>query len=97
MSLFEGSEEGDPVSPDMMSRLLKLYSDDEDVYNSLLNYPHKVFMCYGEECCKCGGTVVNIHFRTTPYSWEHLYGREGFMKICSSCKRRLSMIIVIMN
>jgi len=89
--------EGDPVSPEMMSHLLKLYKDDVDVYNSLLKYPNKVFMCKDEECCKCAGDVVIIYFITSPYSWEHLCGRAGYMKICSCCKRRLTIVIDYMN
>lgn len=87
----------EPVSPEMMRDLLKLYNDDEDVYNSLLKYPNKVFMCNGEKCCKCWGPVVIIYFITSPYSWENLCGRAGNMKICSCCKRRLTIDIDVMN
>ena len=86
-----------PVSMEMLSDLITHFNDDTEVRNSLLKWPNEVTLCENERCCNCGGEIIRMYFRSGPETWENLCGREGYMKICSSCKRRLSMVITVMN
>ena len=86
-----------PVSMEMLSDLITLFDDDTEVRNSILKWPKEVTLCENERCCKCGGDIIRMFFRSGPETWENLCGREGYMKICSSCKRRLTIDIEIMN
>ena len=86
-----------PVSMELLSDLITHFDDDTEVRNSLLKWPNEVTLCKNETCCNCGGDIIRIHFRSGSETWKNLCGREGYMKICSSCKRRLSIVITVMN
>lgn len=39
----------------------------------------------GQKCDKCGGRLAAGYYRSSPDSWVHLAGREGYLTICIDC------------
>ena len=84
------------VKPEELELLQKEFQDIPDVCNSLKKYADRVYWTH-EECCVCGGRVVKMYFRNADHFWENLAGREGVLRICSFCKKFLTLDIHIMN
>lgn len=89
---------GDHVSEGWRKHLLEVFKHDSEVCDSIKSYPDEIF--WGgdyESCGECDGGIIQIHFRNSPEFWANMAGREGNMKLCPRCGRRLTFNCVIMN
>ena len=89
---------GDHVSEGWRERLLEIFKYDGEVCASIKDYPNEVFWGGNNECCgTCDEGIIQIHYRSCPESWANMAGREGNMKLCPRCGRRLTFECMIMN
>jgi len=50
-----------------------------------------------QKCDKCGGRLATGYYRSSPDSWAHLAGREGYLTICMDCGKWINFDCRIMN
>lgn len=59
----------------------------KDIALSMLTYPQPVELQY-DRCPKCGNRRVKLYFNSPSWTWAHLCGRAGEMKICLECREQ---------
>lgn len=85
--LYYVKRDVDACEPETLEHLLECFKEDEEVCNSLQQYPDQFNVVKGEWCPECGGRMVRLYYRSSDDSWEHFAGREGFLTICKKCKQ----------
>lgn len=60
----------------------------DDVAVSMLKTPEAV-MLESLPCYRCGNQTVKLWFSSPPFTWQHLCGSAGNMRVCLQCKTQL--------
>jgi len=48
-------------------------------------------------CPVCRQSVIKMEFSSPPWTWAHLAGRQGIMRICPHCLQQVSFMCTVMN
>lgn len=48
-------------------------------------------------CPKCRCTLYIFHQSTPDWTWNELWGREGYLLYCPNCKQEIGFILTCMN
>lgn len=60
-------------------------------------YADKRFFLLTQHCPDCGSQVIMSFYCSSPWSWQHMCGREGWIFFCPKCQKQLQWNVTAMN
>lgn len=60
-------------------------------------YADKRFFLLTQHCPDCGSQVIKSFYCSSPWSWQHMCGREGWIFFCPKCQKQLQWNVTAMN
>lgn len=80
-----------------IAHLMESFRDDQELYDSVLVYPHKISLLNSRRCRHCGGPLIKMYYSSSDDSWNNLAGREGELIVCEKCKEWDDFNCFVMN
>jgi uncharacterized protein with PIN domain len=76
---------------------MECFRDAQELYDSVLMYPHKISLLNSRRCRHCGGQLIKMYYSSSADSWKNLAGREGELIVCEKCHEWDDFDCFVMN